>query len=228
MGTPNNPQPRTAEELLRDLVSNPSHGLTETDAHALGLDVDLAEATFQSNVKPYLDYLAGYEPLEQHEPTGISWYKSKWAQLLMGQSSTSRDPQTLLVIRDRLYDTLVGNRYKQGTGDRFVAVFLSRRGSWYFWWTDYKSPVEFSNDHISHHSNLRSLCAAIERATPKRYEFAGESSRGNPPKYAPMLIEFGLHRILQHTIAERDLRLSTMRHSLAEAGERANTIAIGR
>lgn len=57
MGTPNDLHPRSKEDVMNDMATDPQYVMTESDAHVIGRDLEIAEAIFNTDFKKVKKYL---------------------------------------------------------------------------------------------------------------------------------------------------------------------------
>ena len=230
MGTPNNPpEPRTVHDVLRDMLRGPEHKVWESDLRTTGVDVDILEAAYETNIRPYLDYLHGYQdlkeldPLEPNRPTRwdaesqLSVYKESWEHLLgrFGQSKQHR--QVLQVTGGRMF---CYDHNWSGPSNISLAVYLTRKGKWLFWYIEGEGirGREYTNERISVHASPRELCDAIRVLVPDGFTFKFYGY--NRPNYIPLGIEHGLRQILAMTIDRRKEHLGRLKAAQQQATQR--------
>lgn len=243
MGTPNNQKPRTARDVLRDIIRGTDHSVAESDLRATTVDLDLLEATYETDIRPHLDYLHGYKPLEELDPIrntdrpGKFNFEKKpaeyiqsetWLDVLGRFGQLNQHRQVLTVLDICLY---CYNRKWSGPKHVRIRISLTRKGTWLFWYivTGHEGAISKSDlvtEQLSVHQTVRELWQKAHKLVPDSFSI---NFRGNHrPETVPLSIEQGLRHLLQHTIEEREKRLEDMKRSLASASERVSIIAYRR
>lgn len=241
MGTPSSQQDqRTAHDVLRDVLRGSSHTVDEQDLRSTGVDVDMVEAMYETNVRPYLDYLHGYRGLDELDPLGNDrpreydttrreWLpKESWEELLGRFGQLGQHRQVLQVTGGRLYRY---DRKWSGPENLWINIYLTRKGTWLFWYIE-KSRQNtlgnpYTNECITAHQSVRELWEAAHVLVPDGFKFEFRGGY-NVPGYIPLDIERGLRRILEVTITERAKRLESMKSALEDANRRISIITYKR
>jgi hypothetical protein len=224
MGEPNDHQSSTIEEVLRALLCEPGSKVNESTAHALGLDLQVAEATFMTEVKPRLDMLSGYKPLTELNPE-IPIHLEDWVRLVQ-MSGLEKYGQAQLVVRTRLHGNHWGDFSEVKPGNKAVAIYLAREGTWLLWHGVHGPYLRVLRQHLIEYSDLASLCEAVT-VVAEELTFT-ETGKSDPPIFAPLLIERGLRLLLERTLSERERRVADMRIRLDRAQQRVARIDVGR
>lgn len=238
----------TAREILRHLVCSPGHIVTEASLIETGVDVDLLESTYDTNIKPYLDYLHGYERLEELDPLKTrrlyldnasmrytpergSWIDAHdgkdnaflWYGLLAKCGMLGRRTQAQLVIKTS-FSAPITSRQTSAPREISVALLMTRSGKWLLWLIEGNimwAGSKHKNEHLSAHDTVREAWEAFQAFVP---EYVQSSTHHPPAKYLPILTEHALRRILKSTIEEKERRLETLKTSLDSAERRVKII----
>jgi hypothetical protein len=238
----------TAREILRHLVCSPGHIITEASLIETGVDVDLLESTYDTNIKPYLDYLHGYARIEELDPLKLrrsylqgeslrytpeygSWSPAHngkdhvflWYSLLARYGMLGRRIQALLVTQTSFSAPL---RFPRASDRRevTVALFLTRSNKWLLWLVEGNAASAGStlkNEQLSVHETVREAWEFFQSLLPEYFE---NDSHHSPAKYLPILTEHALRRILKATVEEKERRLETLKSSLESAERRVKII----
>ncbi|HEX7483941.1 MAG TPA: hypothetical protein VF281_02185 [Candidatus Saccharimonadales bacterium] len=234
----------TSLDVLRQLVCTPGHVITEKDLRSTGVDVNILESMYITSIKPYLDYLHGYERLEELDPRKDHRRQSEelylqppghrcslevlngtnseflWDRLLAQCGMLAQHTKARLVVKASLYADDV-----RWTGPSYVTVafYLTRNGKWLFWYIDGDpgGGISFKNEKLSVHDTVREAWETAHALVP---DFFTTRNAFSPVKYLPLLIEQGLQNILRETIKERDRRLNSLKSALDSAERRSAII----
>ena len=236
----------TSLDVLRQLVCTPGHIVTEKDLRSTGVDVDLLESMYDTSIKPYLDYLHGYERLEELDPqphrrqyeasslqSGIQnpWNSEKmlngrdneflWNSLLAHCGMLGQRAKARLIIKASLYSYDVR---RTGSSHISVAFYLTRNGKWLFWYVegDPAGGLSFTNEQLSAHDTVREAWEAAHVLVPDYFILRDIFT----VKHLPLLIEQGLRGILKETIDERKRRLESLTSALDSAERRLGIVHI--
>jgi hypothetical protein len=235
-------------EILRHLVCSPGHIITEASLIETGVDVDLLESTYDTNIKPYLDYLHGYARLEELDPLkgrrlyleGSSlrythergaWNPAHngkdnvflWYSLLAHCGMLGQRVQAQLVIQTSFSAPA---KFPRASARRevTVALYVTRSGKWLLWLIEGNTAWIDSihkNEYLSVHDTIRDTWEALRALIPDYFE---HDSRLPSAKNLPLHTEHALRRILKATVEEKERRLETLKSSLESAERRVKII----
>lgn len=232
-------------EVLRRLICSPGHVVTESGLRATGVDVDLLESMYGANVKPYLDYLHGYERLELLDPLkgrrsgyerredydpfkGRPWGMSAngqdgellWHGLLARCGMLGQRTKARLIFKESFHNT---DSQWDGPSEVTVAFYLTRSAKWLFWYAEggIRHSARFPNEQLTAHDTVRAAWEMAHSLVPDCYKV---NLNYAPVNHLPLLIEHGLQRILRETIEERESRLDILKSALDSAERRSGII----
>ena len=207
-------------EVLQDLACWPDHLLAETDAHALGLDVDILATFVSENVKPYLDYFLGYKDVEDCDPQEgkYRWVGCEtWSEVLGRYGMLTQYSQVLEVLRITLWTA-------NNPPNWHVSVFLTRKGDWIVWhklsgYGGALRVVDAGGEQMAVFQTARQMCAYLDTFLTDDYHFAYQYG-GKKPEYMPLRIVRALLSCLQSTIEKRKEYLASFESAYAEGAKR--------
>lgn len=221
MGTPNSQPAKTVAEVLRQMLNNPQQaGLSEEDLRAVDLDIELLEATYEQDIKPFLDYLARYRPLDETPPA--HGYRNPWGETVARHGMVDVHRQVLKVLDTQLY---YYKREWNGPEHVMVAIYLTRKGQWILSYGG-GGRDRVTDEQLLQYETVRELWGKLHELVPDGFSFQYQHREGGarPPGYLPLRIEEGLREILQATVTERTKRLGIMQRALENATHRSELV----
>ena len=236
----------TCLDVLRQLVCTPGHIVTEKDLRSTSVDVDLLESMYDTNIKPYLDYLHGFERLEELDPRKNHRRQSEvlylqppghrcslevlngtnseflWDSLLVRCGMLGQRTKARVVVKASLYTDDV-----RWSGPSYVTVafYLTRSGKWLFWYIDGDpgGGISFTNEMLSAHNTVREAWETAHALVP---DFFALRDNYSGIKHLPLLIEQGLRGILKETIDKKERQLKSLTSTLDSAEKRLSLVQI--
>lgn len=227
-----------AQTVLREVMLSPKRDVSEPRLRATGVDVDMLEETFRQTINPYLDYLSGYQEIQTLDPQGNRrlgrWDSAlkktipfeSWKYLLE-RCGVSRRSRALTVLNGLYFYC-----HKDGFAPYVkLTVFLTRSGQWVVWYAQvaYHRSHEVESEQVASYGTVRDMWAALHELIPDDYKLDYHSGghRGRP-EFLPLLLDEGLRRVLNNTIATRQSHLNKMKAALADAEGRVEAVAFPR
>ncbi len=198
-----------------------------------GLDLEHLVGTYEESIRPYLDYLQGYKPLEELDPAYIQRnpeYRpdNTWEKLQARYGLTGKYSQVIPVAYVMLY-CFTKDR-EEGMPEHIrIQVFLSRDGDWILWYAPvgYSGGITWSlGEKFVVQSNLREFWQELRQLVPGYYSLAYHGGY-HAPKSLALFIERGLRQRLEATIEAREKRLEPMKAALKDAEKRNGGIIFG-
>lgn len=221
--------------LLRQTLTRPWSQVSEDALRETNLDVDMLTETYEHMVKPYLDYLSGYEniqnmdprqstirpdyPMRRHWDSETQSYvdDETWA-LVLKRWKVKRD-QAILVVK---------NSWTVDDAHMNVNVYITRAGKWLLWQGILEGPssVRVSEERMFVFASTEALWQKYCELVPT-VETAIMSNRydAHTPKYLPLTIAHRLGKIVQETVDIRLARIRRMQDALKRSQQRAARIA---
>jgi len=208
-------------QVLKDLLRRPDHRLAEKDVHQLGLDVEILAAMYEANVKPYLDFILGYEDLSALDPQGghYRWAgHESWEEVLGRHGILSQYSQVAKVLQAKLWSST------QDT-DLHLAVFLSRKGQWIVWHkrSSVRSDDTRGRESVAVFETIERMCLFLDEIVTDDYTFNYQYGR-NLPEFAPLRVAYGLLTLIAATIEKRQAYLASFQAAHAEGSLRLGLI----
>lgn len=212
-------------KVLKDLACWPDRQLAEKDAHELGLDVDILVTTYEANVKPYLDFILGYEDLSGCDPQdGQHRWKGcdTWWDVLGRYGILTQYRQVIKVLRVTLCTV-------RQIPDLQVSIFLSRKGQWIVWHkqSGYGGSANVNTtggEHLAVFEATEEMCAYFGTLVTDDYHFAYRYGDRKFPEYMPLRIAKGLLSCLESTIEKRKEYLVSFESAHGEGTKRLSHI----
>ena len=177
---------------------------------------------YEANVRPYLDFILGYEDLSALDPLGDGhrWtYSESWDEVLGRYDIRSQYTQVAKVFQVKLspakQDVLLQ-----------LAIFLSRKGTWIIWHKRYNNLCRESSEreYIAVFDTVQDMCAFLSELIADGYKFHYQYGLESFPRYAPLRIARGLLELLQSTIEKRQTYLETFQSAQKEGFKRLSVI----
>ncbi len=241
MSTLNNPTEVTLEDqtkqLLLRMVLEPADKVTQDELRQTGVDIDMLVKTYEQGIRPYLDYLVGYQPLLEQDPLQGSREKLEqwdselracrilvpetWEHILLRSGVDTKRTQAVEVVRASLY--AYGERHTQQQDCyRMLIILLTRAGKWVVWTKSaLHQDAQIFAERVQQFSSIRDMWEGMRAWAVEDYSISFRySAYGSELKTIPLYIEMYLRRILEGTIESRRDRLSKMESALAAAGQR--------
>ncbi len=222
MGMPINQQ-RSAQDILRDFMCGTDRTISEDDLRATGVDVDILEATYETNIKPLLSYLDGYKPLEELSPFKKAHYaepEHRWHVALQNYGQFERHGQVLVVDHSTMY-------WYHGDSSELpnnieVWTYLTRKGTWLYWYGVYaqNGRGDLGDQRVRAFSTVRAMWDDLHQLVVDSYGIISSGTR-----FLPLRIEHGLRSILETTIANRQRRLESMQAASQDAIKRVSIVS---
>ena len=208
-------------QVLKDLLRRPDHRLAEKDVHQLGLDVEILAAMYEANVKPYLDFIMGYEDLSALDPQDgrNRWAGNEsWEEVLGRHDSRLQYSKVAKVLQARLW---TGTQVT----DRHLAVFLSRRGQWIVWHKRSSAQCDDTRgrESVAVFATIEKMCLFLNELVTDDYTFTYQFGQ-RLPRYAPLRVAYGLLALITATIEKRQTYLASFQSAHDEGSQRLSLI----
>ena len=216
-------QPQSdALEVLIDLVRSFDHRLAEKNAHRLGLDVKILAAMYEADVKPYLDFILGYEDLSELDPLRSSHRpvhgEAGWIDVLGRYGIVAKYPQVAQVLHAKLLTA-------EQDVELQLAVFLSCKGKWIVWHKRYSNLRQevSEREYIAVFDTVQDMFELLNQLVTDDFTFNFQLGH-DLPRYAPLRIARGLLELLQSTIEKRQAYLASFQSAYDEGRKRLSLI----
>lgn len=206
-----NDQNTTESDVLVSIITGKTDKINEDELHQLDLDTKILQAIFENDIRPNLDYLTGYAPLEEFAPDRL--FKSNWVELLKKHGLT-HIKKSLLISSEYYYSIDADANHSKLR----LRVFLTRGGSWVI---QEKYPDTFHlasgvEDAVYEFKKIDELVDYTEKFAT--YKLDGYSSSFG--KYVPIVVAKSLVHQLQVSVDHRKQLLSRFESSLSAAQRR--------
>ena len=206
-----------ATKALFDLVTGLSGKLSEDVLHEVGADVVLAKQLYEDSVKPHLNYLIGYQSLEELDMRTHRSGQEEWRSLVDRFGLQGVHKNCLLVIAKDVYSYKGSDRAKEHMQ---LAVVLTRNNKWILWHRyqdlegDWATPIN-ATEQLAAYDTFDDLCETGSGLLANGYQWSYSGEYGRAEKFL-LRVAQGLHRVLRDTVFYR-------RNMLAELEDAANT-----
>ena len=207
--------PADPRQMLLKMMINDRTQFTEESLREQGIDIDILNYCYQETVRPFLDEIVltmGVSSLKDQpwfSQTVKSWTAGPIPHLM--QEIDRADLDVIPIVSDFMVDDNHPRRGVQSTLGKYLMVQLwliprhyqTGQDAWLLCVRNVVNPnreplVISSGDTLEIHDNIRAVCGVLERSGVLDCRlWRGEKSKGETPRYLPLIIYRELNTLLR-------------------------------